>query len=59
MPKVYLGDREVDFEAAVWLMDDDLRERLNGTLAPCSEQDFIDGYVKAHAIKFNGEQFTI
>lgn len=32
--------REVDYDSAVALMDDDVREGLHVTLAPCSEQAF-------------------
>jgi hypothetical protein len=30
------------------LMDDDIRERLHGELAPCTDQEFIDAYTIAH-----------
>lgn len=33
--------REVDYDSAVSLMDDDIREGLHATLTPCSEQDFL------------------
>lgn len=33
--------REVDYDSAVALMDDDIREGLHSILAPCSEQDFF------------------
>lgn len=39
-------------------MDDDIREGLYATLAPCSEQDFFDAYLVAHYVKY-GEEFTI
>lgn len=32
--------RPVSYEAAVNLMDDELRELLHANLAPCSEQEF-------------------
>ena len=32
---------KVDYDSAVALMDDDIREGLHVTLAPCSEQDFF------------------
>lgn len=51
--------KDVDFEAAVELMDDDLREQLHREMAPCTNQEFYDAYVKAHAAKFNGEKFQI
>lgn len=54
---VRLNGLEVDFDAAVNLMDDEIREQLHSKLAPCSDQDFIDAYVEAHAQKFDGEEF--
>ena len=58
MKKVMLNNEMVDFEAAVMLMDDEIREELNSELSPCSEQEFIDAYAKAHAEKY-GEEFEI
>lgn len=49
------GDR-IDFDAAVNLMDDDLREAIHAELAPCSNQEFFEAYCKAHFEKF-GEEF--
>ncbi|RMH38516.1 MAG: hypothetical protein D6694_12285 [Gammaproteobacteria bacterium] len=48
--------KEIDYEAAVNLMDDDIREQLHAELAPCSEQEFFDAYCKAHREKY-GEDF--
>ena len=50
--------RTVDYAAAVELMDDDLREQLHREMAPCTNQEFYDAYVKAHAAKY-GEKFQI
>lgn len=50
--------REVDYDSAVALMDDDIREGLHVALAPCSDQDFFDAYLIAHYVKY-GEGFTI
>lgn len=49
---------EIDFEVAVSLMDDEIREDLNRELAPCSEQEFLSAYEKAHAEKY-GEEFQV
>jgi len=35
---------KIDFEVAVRLMDDVLREQVHEELAPCSEQEFFDRY---------------
>lgn len=51
--------RTVNYAAAVELMDDDLREQLHREMAPCTNQEFYDAYVKAHAEKYNGEKFQI
>ena len=51
------GD-EVDFDLAVALMDDEIRERLHNELAPCSRQDFFDAYCDAHEEKY-GEEFKL
>lgn len=58
MKKVMLNNEMVDFEAAVMLMDDEIREAINREMAPCSEQEFIDAYAKAHTEKY-GEEFEI
>lgn len=55
--KDYYGN-EVNFEAAAALMDDDIREKLHDQMAPCTEQEFFDAYAKAHAEKFDGEEFA-
>lgn len=56
--QVILDGSEVDFDAAVNLMDDELRERLHDELAPCSNQEFLDAYIKAHAERFD-EDFVV
>ena len=55
---INLNGKTIDFDAAVMLMDDEIREQLADTIAPCADQDFIDAYVTAHAAKF-GEQFEV
>lgn len=50
--------REVDYDSAVALMDNDIREGLHVILAPCSEQEFFDAYLIAHYVKY-GEDFTV
>lgn len=46
---------QIDFDAAVNLMDDDLREELHAELAPCDKQEFFDAYAKAHQERFGEE----
>jgi hypothetical protein len=43
---------EIDFDAALQLMDDEIRERLHSELAPCSEQEFFTAYERAHAEQY-------
>ena len=50
--------KEIDFDAAVNLMDDDIREQLHDELAPCTPQVFFDAYVSAHEKKF-GEDWVL
>ena len=49
---------EIDFEASVALMDDDIREELHYALAPCTDQEFFTAYEKAHIEKF-GEEWEL
>lgn len=56
MGKVILKGQLVDFDGAVMLMDDEIRESLAGRYV--SEQDFLDAYVAAHAAKYDGEEFS-
>jgi hypothetical protein len=56
---VMLDGHEIDFDAAAYLMDDDLREELHDKMAPCSDQEILDAYVIAHAEKFGGEVFVV
>lgn len=49
---------EVDFNSAIMLMDDEIREELNRELAPCTDQEFFTAYEKAHGEKF-GEEWEL
>ena len=55
---VKVNNHMVDFDAAVQLMDNEIREELHRKLAPCTDQEFIDAYIQRHREKF-GEEFTI
>lgn len=46
---------EVFYEAAVILMNDEIREELHMDLAPCTEQEFFTAYAKAHFDRFGEE----
>lgn len=68
MNKVIVNGREVDFVAAVSLMDDEIREDIHSTIegtrdpaypsVVCTNQEFVDAYCVAHAAKF-GKDFVI
>lgn len=49
---------KLDFDSAVVLMDDEIREGLHNELAPCAEQEFFDAYVTKHEEKF-GEEWEL
>ena len=48
----------INYEAAVELMDNEIRERLHSEMAPCSNQDFFTAYENAHEIKY-GEEWEL
>jgi hypothetical protein len=50
---VILNNTHVDFDAAVAIMDDNIRENIHANLAPCGEQTFIDAYAIAHEEEFH------
>ena len=47
-----------NWDIAVEMMDDEIRERIHAELAPCSEEEFLAAYMEAHEEAF-GEEFTI
>lgn len=55
MENVIFNGREIDFEAARMLMDDEICEAIHGTVE--NEQDFFNAYLAAHEEKF-GQPFT-
>ena len=48
---------EINYDVAESMMDDELRETIHRELAPCTDQEFFDEYVKRHEEKF-GEEWT-
>ena len=46
------------FDAAVQLMDDELREQIHAELAPCTDEEFLREYERRHLEKF-GSRFVI
>ena len=55
---VNVNGTEVSMDAAVMLMDDEIREAVNSDIAPCTEQEFVDEYCKRHFEKY-GEDFIV
>ena len=55
---VNVNGNEVSMDAAVMLMDDEIREAVNFDIAPCTEQEFVDEYCKRHFEKY-GEDFIV
>lgn len=43
---------EINYNAAVELMDDELREEVHADLAPCTDQEFFEEYARRHAERF-------
>ena len=56
--RVNVNGNEVSMDAAVMLMDDEIREAVNFDIAPCTEQEFVDEYCKRHLEKY-GEDFVV
>jgi hypothetical protein len=46
------------YNAAVNMMDDEIREELHRELVPCTDEEFLKAYMEAHEAKF-GEEFQI
>ena len=55
---VNVNGNEVSMDAAVMLMDDEIREAIPFDIAPCTEQEFVDEYCKRHFEKY-GEDFNV
>lgn len=51
--KVKIYNDKVDFETLVELMDDEIREKVHNEIAPCTEQKFINKYIKEHEKKYS------
>jgi|GEM_PF-2637961 len=58
MTTLTLNGTEYDAEAVIFMMDDDIRERLHA-VGFKTDQRFVDAYVLAHANEFDGEGFTV
>ena len=56
MEVINMNGTEINYEAAVELMDDEIREIICGTVD--SEQELFTAYEKAHAEKY-GEEWEL
>ena len=56
MMVINMNCTEINYEAAVELMDDEIRDSICGTVD--SEQEFFTAYEKAHAEKY-GEEWEL
>ena len=56
MKVINMNGTEINYEAAVELMDDEIWESICGTVD--SEQEFFTAYEKAHAEKY-GEEWEL
>ena len=56
MKVINMNGTKINFEAAVALMDDEIRESIFGTVD--TEQEFFTAYEKAHAEKY-GEEWEL
>ena len=48
-------DNQINYDAAVEMMDDEIREELAYEIAPCTDQEFFDAYCELHKKKFREE----
>jgi hypothetical protein len=46
---------KIDFEAAVAIMDNEIREIIHAEHAPCGAQEFFDAYCGEHETQFGTE----
>ena len=53
-----VGMTKAQFDLAVSLMDDEIREKIHMELAPCTEEEFLEAYKAAHKKKY-GEEFQM
>lgn len=49
---VRYGNKMVDYDEAVFYMDAEICEELHDTIAPCTNQEFFDEYIKRHEAKY-------
>lgn len=58
MTVINANGTKINYDEAVELMDDELREQIADDIAPCTEQAFFTAYEAAHAAKY-GEEWEL
>ena len=58
MTVINMYGTEINYAAAVALMNDEIREELHMKLSPCTEQEFFTAYEEAHVEKY-GEEWEL
>lgn len=48
----------INFDVAVTLMDEQLKEEIHNEIAPCTEQSFFNEYERRHEKKY-GEEWEL
>ena len=56
---INMNGTEIDYDVAVAMMDDEIREMLHRELAPCTDQEFFTAYEKAHADKYGEDDWEL
>ena len=46
------------YNVAVEMMDDEIRESIHSDIAPCTQEEFLEEYMRRHFEKYS-ESFTI
>ena len=55
---ININGTEIIWESAFELMDDDIANEIAIKMAPCTKQEYMTAYEKAHAEKF-GEEWEL
>lgn len=56
---INMNGTEINYDVAVAMMDDEIREELHRELAPCTDQEFFSAYEKAHADKYGEDDWEL
>ena len=56
---INMNGTEIDYDVAVAMMDDEIREELHQEIAPCTDQEFFTAYEKAHSEKYGEDDWEL